>query len=434
MKDRSYGDKICRADVTVIGAGASGLMAAISAARADAFVTVLEHTAVSAKKILSTGNGRCNFTNLTMTEDCYRSDDNNLVMSAISRFSERDAVTFFEELGVFSKSRNGYCYPRNGQAAAIRDALIAEAKRLGIRFIYKAETCKIVRNDDFVKGGFQIEYNNSGNFIYTGCCILACGGMAAPKTGSDGSGYALAEKLGHTIQPPLPALVPLVSAEQRFAELAGVRCDACVSLYTEKEKTAEDTGELQFTDYGISGIPVFQVSRYAASALKNGKQVIAKIDFMPEMSSEKLTHAIERIVQGCGGEKTWRQILSGFCNHKIAGMICESSGLSKIPVCGLTEKQIRKQIPILVRCLKGTDIRIAGTRPMEQAQVTCGGVMLHEIGNDMQLKIVPGLYFAGEILNVDGICGGYNLQWAWSSGFLAGTSAAESALISHIPR
>ncbi len=415
MKDRSYRDKTFEVDVAVIGAGASGLMAAISAARAGVSVAVLEHTAVSAKKILSTGNGRCNFTNAVMTEECYRSDDSSFVMTAISRFSERDAVTFFEDLGVLAKSRNGYYYPRSGQATAIRDALIAEARRLGIRFIYKAEIKRILCSDvplasvvsgdreQYAGGRFRIEYNGGENMILAGRSILACGGMAAPKTGSDGSAYALVKELGHTVQTPLPALVPLISSEKWLAAVAGVRCDARVLLYTDKEKVAEDIGELQFTDYGISGIPVFQISRYAAVALSKGQRVTVSIDFLPEVSAEQLSCMMEKVALGCGEQKNWRQIISGFCNQKVAAVISEASDLADCSVCSLTKKQIRKQISVIVRHLKETNVRITGTRSMEQAQVTCGGVLLREIAADMQSRLVPGLYFAGEILNVDGI-------------------------------
>ncbi|MCD8108613.1 MAG: aminoacetone oxidase family FAD-binding enzyme [Clostridiales bacterium] len=257
-----------------------------------------------------------------------------------------------------------------------------------------------------------------------GRCILATGGIAAPKTGSDGSGYRYARQLGHTIIQPLPALVPLVSDENRLSLTAGVRCDARVMLFTDGEKQAEDTGELQLTEYGISGIPVFQISRYAAVALSEKHKVDVSVDFLPEMTVQETNLFLTAAAGRTGDCKNWEQILCGLCNRKIAHMICIRLHLPGTVVQEQTNKIFQKQLSQIVRQLKETTVRIIGTRPAEQAQVTCGGIPLREIDDTMQSGLVPGLYFAGEILNVDGICGGYNLQWAWTSGYLAGLHAA----------
>lgn len=294
-----------------------------------------------------------------------------------------------------------------------------EAERLHIRIVSEIDVQRIRKNDT----SFVIQTRN-GKYMARNC-ILATGGNAAPKTGSDGSGYLYAIQMGHTIQEPLPALVPLVSGERWLKNTAGVRCDGTVSLLIDHEIAASDSGEIQMTEYGISGIPVFQVSRFASVALAEKKKVQAYIDFLPGVSPGELKEGLARLADHLGIQKNWYHILAGICNSKIAAMICKKLSLPEQPVLRLSEQTLNRQLDAVVSQLKQTKLVITGTRRMEQAQVTCGGIPLAEIGPDMQSKKVPGLYFAGEILNVDGICGGYNLQWAWTSGYLAGIHAGE---------
>lgn len=409
-------------DVIVIGGGASGLMSAIFAARAGADVIILDHHSVSGKKILSTGNGKCNYTNQMQGSSCYRCSDPAFVMHALEKFSAEDTVTFFRELGVLSKTKNGYYYPRNGQASTIRDALLMEAERLHIRICNEISIRNIKKNDS----RFIIQTKN-GSYSAVHC-ILATGGKAAPKTGSDGSGYIYAMQLGHTVSDPLPALVPLLSNERWLKDTVGVRCDASVTLLVDGKETVSDLGELQMTDYGLSGIPVFQISRYASVALAQKSKVQVNIDFLPEISGPELKNMLFDISKHQGGRKSWYYILSGLCNSKIAAMICNKLKLPKDPVLKLSDKVLKKQLGQIVRQLKQTSVVIIGTKRFEQAQVTCGGIPVSEIQEDMQSKLVSGLYFAGELIDVDGICGGYNLQWAWTSGFIAGTNASKSLI------
>lgn len=407
-------------DVIIVGAGAAGLMAAISAAKAGAEVLVLDHHNVPAKKILSTGNGKCNFTNLMQSAECYRCEDSDFVMHALQQFSEQDTLHFFEELGVPYKEKNGYCYPRTGQASTIRRALLMEAERLSIRIVNDVEIRSIRKND--LGFGFQAK----AGLYQSEKCILATGGKAAPKTGSDGSGYIYAIQMGHTVREPLPALVAVYAKDKWLKDTAGVRCDAAVSLWVDGCENVCDTGELQMADYGLSGIPIFQISRYASEALANKSKVQVKIDFLPEIPEEKLKTTIAALALRQGSDRNWYDILSGFCHNKIAAMICSQLKLPEDPVLIIPEKAFLKQLTQIVQRLKHTNVQISGTRRFEHAQVTCGGVPVSELKNDMQSGLVPGLYFAGEIIDVDGICGGYNLQWAWTSGSIAGASAAES--------
>lgn len=410
-----------KSDVIVVGGGASGLISAIFAARAGADVTILDHHPVSCKKILSTGNGKCNFTNQMQGSSCYRCDDPAFVMHALEKFSADDTVAFFRSLGVLSKTRNGYYYPRTGQASTIRDALLMEAERLHIRILNEIGIRNIKKNGS----GFIIQ-TKTGNFSAQNC-ILATGGKAAPKTGSDGSGYIYAMQMGHTVSETLPALVPLLSNERWLKSTAGVRCDASVALLIDGKEIVSDLGELQMTDYGLSGIPVFQISRYASIALAQKRKVQVNIDFLPEIAETELKKMLSDLAERQGTDKNWYHILSGICNSKIAAMLCNKIKLSDDTVLKLPKKLFQKQLGQIVLQLKQTSVTIVGTKRFEQAQVTCGGIPIFEIQEDMQSKFVPGLYFAGEIIDVDGICGGYNLQWAWTSGYIAGTNAAESA-------
>ena len=249
--------------VIVIGGGASGMTAAIFAARQGAAVTLLEHMDRVGKKILSTGNGKCNLTNRRMDASCYRSSAPEFPMEVLGRFGEPETEAFFEELGIVLKDRNGYLYPASGQASSVLDALREELSRLGVNIVTECGEAEVAAPGSG-KGGNQ-EWTvlcKKGRFC-SDALILAAGSKAAPSTGSDGSGYDLAKRLGHRIIRPLPALVQLRCREKFFKQISGVRADACVSIWADGERLAYDQGELQLTDYGISGIPVFQVSRFA---------------------------------------------------------------------------------------------------------------------------------------------------------------------------
>lgn len=412
MKEQIY-------DVIVVGGGAAGLMAAIWAAKEGAHTAILDHHTVSGKKILATGNGKCNFTNELQGESCYRSDSPAFVLHILKQFSEKDTVAFFEELGVLSKSRQGYLYPRSGQAATIRNALLSQAEQLGIVIFQEIGIRKIQRKEN----GFVFDTKN-GTF-QAKSCILATGGKAAPKTGSDGSGYIYAKSFGHQIETPLPALTALYADAKWLKQTSGVRADATVSLFVENQCVAEDTGEVQFADYGISGIPVFQVSRYASIALAQRQSVRAELDFIPDYPEEQIEVFLSKQIANASVHESWQQLLSGIVNEKLAGMLC--AGLHAKHVSDIPEKRRPAAIKKLMQALKRTTLTITDTRGFDFAQVTCGGVPLNELTEEMESRLVSGLYFAGEVVNVDGICGGYNLQWAWSSGTVAGKNAAKQA-------
>ena len=409
----------------IIGGGAAGLMAAITAAECGASVTILEHMPRVGKKILSTGNGKCNMTNLHMTADCYRCGIEEIPMQVIGKFPVEETLRFFRRLGILTTDRNGYVYPASGQAQTVLDALKNKTDSLGVRTCCDSKVLAVSKEKN---GRFAVKTENQtykADFV-----ILAAGSMAAKTTGSDGSGYELAKSLGHKIKKPLPALVQLKCKGDFFKGIAGVRTDVKVSLYTMDKNgapdvfLASDEGELQLTDYGISGIPVFQVSRYAAEALDHRKRVLAIVDFMPEMSEGELIETLKE-QKSYLYDRTAEEFLNGLFNKKLAAMFLKAAWLkADMPVAEISNKKLAE----LCGLIKETAFEVTGTNSYDKAQICMGGVNMKEIDPEtMESRLVPRLYFAGEILDVDGICGGYNLQWAWSSGHLAAVSATENA-------
>lgn len=405
--------------VVIIGGGASGLMAGITAARLGAAVILLEHMDKIGKKLLSTGNGRCNLTNLEQRPEYYRSSYPEFPEYALQQFSPEQTLRFFEELGIYPKSRNGYIYPNSDQASSVLEVLTMEAVRLHIG-IQCGVQVEFVRKH---KGKWQIGTKREGISKVLGAdsVILAAGSMAAPVTGSDGSGYALAKSLGHSLVKPLPALVQLRGKGGFLKRLSGVRAEGRVTIFVNGDYSAHDIGEIQFTDYGISGIPVFQVSRYASQALDSGEKVEAEVDFLPRVPIKEL-RSLLKVRKEQNGHKACEDFLTGIFHKKIGQVLlnrAEISGESAVAKLGGGE------LERLCEAVKQFRIPITATNPFANAQVCCGGVDVCRVNpKTMESAIEKGLYFAGEILDVDGICGGYNLQWAWSSGYLAGKSAA----------
>ena len=403
--------------VTVVGGGASGMMAAITAAECGAHVILLEHNARVGKKILSTGNGRCNFTNIHQEPLCYRSDDPLFPWGIIRKFNAQDTIAFFLKLGIYSRNRNGYLYPASDQAGAVLDVLRMELSRLGVDVRTETKCLEIIPK------GRAFSVRTDKGSISCGRVILCAGSKAAPSSGSDGSGYDLAKKLGHHMVPVLPALVQLRCRESFFKSISGVRVNGKVSVFAEEEFLASDQGEIQLTDYGISGIPVFQVSRFVSRALYEKKSVYALLDLMPDHTEDQLMQFLKIRVQ-TRPEKTLEQFFTGLFHKKLADLWIRLSGISRTKlVRDLSEMELEN----LVRLIKKFRVDIDCTNSFEQAQVCCGGIDTADTDPEtLESRLVPGLYFAGEILDVDGMCGGYNLQWAWSSGHVAGKEAAHA--------
>ena len=424
--------------VIVAGGGASGLAAAIFAAANGAHVTVLEHNERVGKKILMTGNGKCNLTNMSdMHGKYYSSDKRSLdkIYAALSKFDAVKTREFFRKIGLYTKGKKGGgVYPVSEQASIVLDVLRSECGRLGINIQTDCEITSItpdkaggaVSVTRYIRENKEQSKSDSKNKKNTTVSkrketvrydklILATGGKAAPYSGSDGSGYGLVKSLGHSIIEPLPALVQLKCAGDFFRSVSGVRAQGRIMLYIDGKPEAGEEGELQLTDYGISGIPVFQISRLASRALYDGKKCAAGINFIPFIPDDAEWNIMQYHY------KTVEEFLSGLVHKKIAAVICRLNGISSGMTVGQTGEDIVR------KCLKSlADFRVKITEPntFENAQVCCGGVPLMEVGGSFESYKCDHVYIVGELLDCDGICGGYNLQWAWATGAIAGESAA----------
>ena len=402
--------------IIIIGGGPAGLTAAISAAIKGAHVCILEHNKRVGQKILSTGNGKCNITNLDIDASCYNSSaDSKDFYKVIEAFPPKKVIGFMNDMGLYTKNKNGYIYPNSEQASSVLDTLRHEAERLDID-IYTDISIKNIQHP----GKWHI---NTGNGIFeSDKLIIAAGSACAPGSGSDGSGYKLAEGLGHSIIPVIPALCALKCSDGFYKEIQGVRADALLTVYADGAKVVSERGELQLTSYGISGIPVFQLGRHVKRLLDAKKHPTVHIDFMPDISEKLLSELLVKTTSH-NPQLELQSAVSGILNKKLAVMLIKEAGLRPSAKCS---DAAQPALNMLTQTIKNLGVHPTDTLGFESAQVCAGGVNLDEIDlNTMESKINKNLYFAGEILDVDGRCGGYNLQWAWASGRLAGLSAAE---------
>lgn len=418
--------------IAVVGGGAAGMTAAIHAARAGAQVTIYERNERVGKKLLSTGNGKCNFSNEKMSTDCYHGSGVSLVGELYETVGVAQAKEFFTGLGMRIKDRNGYLYPASEQASTVQDVLRFELERQKVCVHTGQQVSGLIRQSE----GLTVT-TEEGHGEHYDAVILACGGSAAPGTGSDGNGFALAKKLGHRIIPVVPALVALQCQEEFYKRVAGVRCEAGLTLRIDDKITRIQRGELQWTNYGISGIPVFQLSREAAYALQDGRRVTIEIDLMPDGAASAGTGEDNgRADRGYGGDdmfwkERWSSQSSQTMDRFVTGLVNKKIGLLLLKLAGIRETDRAADVPMearvkLARLFRSFRVTVVRTNSFEQAQVCAGGVDCTEVSKTLESKIVPGLFFAGEILDIDGICGGYNLQWAWSSGIVAGKAAAHA--------
>lgn len=404
--------------VIVVGGGAAGMMAAISAKRLGADVTILEKNPRVGKKILTTGNGRCNFTNINTDITYYHGKNPKFAYSALASFSVDDTIRFFEKLGIAYKVEDfGKVFPMSDQASSILDVFLYELNELGINVICDALVKDITKkNSKFI---IQLE---NGKAYHADKVIITTGGKAMPSSGSDGSGYDLAVKLGHNIIDIFPALVQLMLEGSFFKSIEGVKFVGTAEIIHNNKSLVQDRGDILFGNYGVSGPPILQISRKAGELLNEGKDVYLKLCIMDMMSKDELRTLIKKRFQ-MNPKKSIDFSLVGLINKRLIPVVLKEAGINHIkrPVASLSTKDQESLVSIL------TDWRfkIRGTKSWPSAQVTAGGIDTKEINQDtMESKLVKGLFFAGEIIDIDGQCGGFNLQWAWSSGFVAGQNAA----------
>jgi len=404
-----------KTEIAVIGGGASGLMAAITAKKSGKEVVILERKDRILKKVLITGNGRCNITNVNANISNYFGKNIFSVENILNRFTPQDTMDFFNGLGIVCNEENrGKVYPLSGQASSVVDALRFEAEKLGI----KIETEFYVRKIE--KDGFKFRiYSEDRKKIEAGRVILAAGGQSYPELGSNGSGFELAKELGHSVTKLSPSIVQLKTEKNQVKGLQGIKTDVAVTAYGDNKKICTYDGELLFTDYGISGNVVFNIS----FVMPLYKDVEFEIDFMEKFDYNELYEMLKerkRILS----HLTMENYFNGMINKKLGQFLSKVSGIEKLskPVKDLNDSDIRK----LCTVLKKYRVKILETTGFKNAQVTAGGVSLDEVNTEtLESKIVKGLYFSGEVLDVYGECGGFNLQWAWASGYIAGENAAK---------
>lgn len=406
--------------VAVIGAGASGMMAAVTAAKYGADVTLFEKNERVGKKILATGNGKCNLGNLDFSVEQYYCEDKEKLKKIFRVFSVWDTMLFFENIGLMIKNKNGYLYPYSEQASAVLDVLRMELNRTRVEVMTGIEIISAVYSDEVKR--FELK-DSKGNWYEFQKIIIACGSPASLKKGEGMSGYELARHFGHQVTPVVPGLVQLKSNDSFIKALAGVRCQAKIRILVNGEEEASENGELQFTEYGVSGIPVFQVSRLAAYALKSGKNVEVVVDFFPDQD-DNVFACMNKLRYEAQGDKALEDYLTGTLNKKINMVMIKQAGLK--PGIKVEEVGFQKIGKLMQQC-RAFPIHISSVNSVENAQVCAGGVSMKQVSTELESEFVENLYFTGELLDVDGKCGGYNLQWAWSSGYIAGRNAAGSS-------
>jgi predicted Rossmann fold flavoprotein len=407
-----------RPSVSIIGGGASGMMAAISAARAGAEVTLFERMPRVGKKILATGNGRCNLTNAHCPVSRYHGGNDAFIGAVLGQFTVDDTLAFFENLGIACKTEDeGKVYPHSDQASAVLDVLRYEVEQLGVSLVPDADVAAVLPKGK----GFAIRLHDGREFTASRV-VLATGGRAGPQFGSNGSGYRLAQRLGHRVIEPLPGIVSLRLGAPFLARLKGVKFVGTVEGRAGGEVLRRESGEILFTDYGISGPPVLQVSRavLAASASRPPGQVA--LDLFPEMTREAVEeHLAARFATQ--GRKPVEMGLIGLLNKRLIPVVLGEAGIrDHAQPCALLPAAASQALAAL---LKSWVFEVTGSQSWHDAQVSAGGVAVDDVqATTLESKLRPGLYFCGEVLDVDGDCGGFNLQWAWSSGWLAGRHAA----------
>jgi hypothetical protein len=407
----------CAVRVAVIGGGASGIVAAIAAGRKGADVTILEKNQRIGRKILATGNGRCNLTNLDLSISNFHGRNPKFAFAVLSRFDLEETIEFFEQLGVSHKvEEGGKVFPVSNQASSVLDVLRYELEEIGVKILCDSEVVEIKEK----KAEFKI-YLGGGRTFHADRVIIATGGRAAPHFGSNGSGYALAKNLGHAIVEPFPALVQLKLAARFLRQIQGIKFEGGAELIVGDRSVQAASGEILFTEYGISGPPIFCLSRRAGEYLQKNQSVWLKLQLVNTLSPEELEELLFRRFQSGPGKSAAFSFV-GFLNKKLAPVILREAGIDFNKPAGQITAGERKKI---VQILKDWRFPVTGNTSWPAAQVTAGGVDVKDInGRTMESRLTPKLYFAGEVVDIDGDCGGYNLQWAWSSGFVAGDSAA----------
>lgn len=417
-------------DIAVIGGGASGMMAAITASRLKKSVVLIEKNTELGRKILATGNGRCNLTNKFTKADRYHGGNPKFIEQVLTQFDQFKTLKFFEDLGLVLKEENlGRIFPRTDEAKTVVNALIYELEKNKVEVILndqarKIETSPLLSNEGqgevkSTDNTFKITLQ-SGKTIQSEKLIITTGGQAAPHLGTSGDAYYWLKNMGHTVTPLYPALVPMEIKENWIKDLQGLKIEAKVSTSIDGKIVYEKTGDALFTHFGVSG----PAAMAQAGVIENNieKNIKIHIDLFPNETIKELDGKLVKIIEA-NGAKQLKNTLAGLIPSNLAEAILKNLDINPDKKSAEISKLDRAKI---AETLKNIELTVSGVRPFKEAQVTHGGVNLDEVDVDtLESKIVPNLYLAGEVLDVDGDSGGFNLQWAWSSGHLTSTSASK---------
>lgn len=405
-------------DLAIIGAGPAGIMAAITASKNNQSVVLIDRNQVIGRKILATGNGRCNITNRLANPLNYHGADFLFIQKVLKNFDQFDTISFFENLGLVLKEEDsGRMFPRTNQATTVVDALEHELVSLGVSVKLNSLVRSIKNN-----GQWEIFLENKET-IMADKLILALGGQAACHLGSSGDGYYWAKNLGHTIVPIYPALVPIETIETWPREVQGLKVEAKVTGLIDGEIIREKEGDVLFTHFGLSGPAAMAEAGAVGQAVGNKKAKII-LDLFPDKSIQELDDLLKKSLD-VNGAKQIKNTLAGFIPLNLCIVIMNNLDINPDKKTAEITKEERQKI---IQALKRLTLNVKSLRPFKEAQVTSGGISTEEIDPEtMESKIIKGLYFAGEIMDVDGDSGGFNLQWAWSTGYTAGLAASKSS-------
>jgi predicted Rossmann fold flavoprotein len=418
----------------IIGAGASGLMAAVTARDRGIDTAIIESNDRVGKKVLTTGNGRCNITNrstATGTDEAvalshkYHSNQAEFPLPVLQQFGVRNTIDFFNTLGLpLVGIENGRMYPMSLQAASVLEIFRIALEDRNVPIYFKTKVLDVTVSENHPRFTIECQSDTEERVVYTSDYLFLCtGGLTAPKTGTDGSGYTLAKRLGHTLIDPVPGIVQLKLEYPYLKELSGIKFEGLGHILVNGEIIRSEYGEVLFTEYGASGPPILQLSRKAAYQLARGETVILSLDLMPDRTEEEVVEFLESH-WGMFGHRSVAASLIGILNKKLIPVLLKVAGIDQESNL-LCEDLSWKTKKVLYRLMKHWEFKVIDTNGFTNAQTTAGGIDTTElIEGTLESKLVPGLYLAGEVMDVDGDCGGYNLQWAWSSGYAAAMALA----------
>ena len=396
--------------IGIIGAGASGMAAALTAAaHRDVQVLLFERQARVGRKLQATGNGRCNLSNSNTSVQRYHGEHPEFSGYALRCYDVANTLAWFSAMGLYTVTEeSGKVYPYSDQANSVVDVLRFALQRDNIQLISGTEITRVRK----MESGFELR--TEAEYYHCDRLIIACGGLAGTKLGGSMSGYKLLRGLGHSCSRLRPALVQLKSDWNGCVSLKGVRANCHAAIYCNGNLHSQSTGELQFTDYGISGPVIFEISR---DVCQGSGSWMCRLDFLPNMQEDTLrTELLRRRETNLSTE----ELLTGILHNRLGRVLTATAGVRCKDCAALSDSDV----DALIKVVKSLEISLTDTLGMDSAQVTAGGILTAEFNAEtMESRLVPGLFACGEVLDIDGDCGGYNLQWAWSSGRLAGESA-----------